>query len=65
MIITREQWNHIADRSSAPILKDVLDSLNRGVKVTVKDAGQSPFMEFTRRDQFEAEYRKKLRSKRE
>lgn len=62
MIITRQEWNHIAEPSSAPIVQAVLDSLNRGIKVTIKDAGQPPFKVFTRREEFEAEYRKKFRT---
>jgi hypothetical protein len=65
MLITREQWTHITDASSGVVLQEVLDALNRGIKVTVKDAGQPPYREFTRREQFEAEYRKKLRGQHE
>ena len=61
MIISREQWEHIAEPSSAVILKEAFDSLSRGLKVTVKDGGQPAYREFTDRSQFEAEYRKKLR----
>ena len=62
MHITREQWAHITERSSAAILQEALDALNRGLKVTVQDSGSLPYREFTRREQFEAEYRKKLRA---
>jgi len=61
MIISREQWDHITEPSAAVILQEAFESLNQGLKVTVKDGGQPPYREFTDRKQFEAEYRKKLR----
>jgi hypothetical protein len=61
MIISLEQWDHITEPSSAVILQEAFESLNQGLKVTVKNGGQPPYREFTRREQFEAEYRKKLR----
>ncbi len=63
MFITRKQWDHLSDPSLAPVLREVLRALNLGLKVTVKDAGQPPYREFSCREEFEAAYRKKLRAR--
>jgi hypothetical protein len=62
MIITRQEWDQITEPSSAAIVENAVSSLAQGIRVVVKSAGQPPYREFTSVEQFEQEYRKKLRN---